>query len=310
MRMENESILTILRHLPGHIRAPMERTVPLFLQGVQEIVLRADRPIAIECADHRFYLSESGNAVDSLHTVGLLKASASDIFEIFKSICDYSVYARQDELNRGYITIENGVRVGICGTAVVRDGIIVNIKDITTLSFRVAREVIGCSCELIGMIRPLDGVLIVGPPSSGKTTLIRDMTRILSERHKVSVIDERNEISATVGGRSGCDIGMADVIVGMDKGRGIITALRSMSPDLIICDELSGKNDADALRYALRCGVSFIATVHARDIGDLRSRPVTAELLNTGAFRYVVFLDDRHNAGRIGRIYEMRDRYR
>lgn len=310
MRNVNNSFTTILRHLPGHIRAPIERASPLFTDDAHEIILRAERPLAVECADHRYYLTESGVVTTSIHTLGLLKASRSDLFNTFKSICDYSVYARQNELNRGFITVENGVRVGICGTAVEQDGRIVNIKDITTLSFRIAREVIGCARELLEVIRPLDGVLVCGTPASGKTTVIRDMARILSERYKVSVIDERNELSATLSGIPGCDIGMADILVGMEKGRGIITALRSMSPDLIVCDELGDRHDADSLRYALRCGAAFIATVHARDIDDLRNRPITAELLSTGAFRYVVILGDRRRAGQIDRIYEMRDRYR
>lgn len=304
-----DSLITIFRHLPGHIRAPLERAARFFGADAREIILRAERPVVVECAENRFFLTESGVLTSIYTDPGLLRTDLSDLLSAFRSICEYSVYARQDELNRGYITIENGVRVGLCGT-VVKDGeAIVNIKDITTLSFRVATEIPGCADGILDRIRPLDGVLICGPPCSGKTTVIRDMARRLSMRCKVSVIDERNEISATFAGISRFDIGLSDVLVGTEKGSGIIHALRSLSPDIIICDELGDTKDAEALHYALRCGAAMIATVHARTAEDLRSRPVTAELLKSGAFRYVVVLCDRRQAGQVDRIYELRDVY-
>ena len=243
---------------------------------------------------------------DRYSTNGLLTASHEDILMVFKCICDYSVYARQNELNSGYITIENGVRVGVCGTVVENDGQIINIKDLTTLSFRVSAEIIGCADGILERIDPLDGVLLCGPPCSGKTTLIRDMARRLSFRYKVSIIDERNEISATAGGVHSYDNGMSDVLVGMRKGGGVIHALRSLSPDIIVCDELGDQKDAEALFYALRCGAAIIATVHARSMDDLHSRPITSELLKSGAFRYVIVLSDRHNAGHVERIIDLR----
>ncbi len=307
MRNVQESLRTIFRRLPGHIRAPLERAAPFYEAFVQEIILRSERPVAIECGDTRFYLAENGAVSTSVRAAGLLCPTGADIAGIFRRICDYSVYARQRELNSGYITIENGVRVGVCGTAVQGSDGIMNIKDITTLSFRAACEIIGCSRDILGRITPLDGLLVCGAPCSGKTTVLRDAARVLSERYKVSIIDERNEISATVGGVCGYDIGMSDVLVGMKKGEGMLHALRSLSPDILVCDELGGRKDADALRDVLRSGTAVIASVHAWDLDDLRRREITAELLNTGAFRYIALLGDRRSAGEVRAVYQLRD---
>lgn len=304
--MRNDSLNTILSHLPGHIRAPLSRAAPSYVPTAQEIILRAERPLVIECTQSRCYLSENGTLTALYSEKGLLKATLSDIADVFRSICEYSVFARQRELNHGYITVKNGVRVGIGGTAVINDNDIVNIKDLTTLNFRIAGEVIGCADELLRRTDPLEGILICGTPCSGKTTVIRDMARILSLRHKLSIIDERNEISATFNGISGYDLGLSDVLVGMEKGGGVIHSLRSLSPDIIVCDEIGDSRDAQTLRHALRCGVSVIATVHAKDLQDVLNRPATADLLNTGAFRYIVQLGDRRHAGQIKSICERR----
>ena len=301
-----DSLNTIFTHLSGSLRAPLERAAPFYASEVQEIVLRAARPVVIECGGKRYYLTRGGALTAVYASRDLLCTSAAELSEILRSICEYSVYSRQVELNQGFVTVRNGVRVGICGTAVERDGAIVNIKELSTLSFRVACEHPGCADELLRLVDPLGGILLCGPPCSGKTTLIRDMARTLSQRFKVSVLDERGEISASLGGVSAYDVGLSDVFVGMKKGVGVMTALRSLSPDILICDELGERDDAEAIRYALRCGAAMIATVHAGGMDDLRSREMTASLLATGAFRYVVQLFDRRRAGRVRTIYELR----
>lgn len=305
--MRKNSLQVIFNHLPGRIRAPLERAEPFFRNNVHEIILRAGRPLAIECADQRYYLTENGVLTGQIVSRDLIKTFPDDIGTVFKSICSFSIYARQREINQGYITIDGGVRVGISGTAVIGENGVTNIKDITTISFRVASEIIGCSEALLSGVDPLRGILVCGPPCSGKTTLIRDAARVLSERFKVSLLDERNEISATNCGNASFNVGMSDVLINMQKGDAVPLVLRSLSPDIIICDELGGAYDAGTLCEALRCGAAFIATVHADSLADLKSRAFTAALLRSGAFRYIVFLYDRRHAGCIAKIYELRD---
>lgn len=307
MRDVKDNLRIIFRYLPGEIRAPLERAAPYYEKDVQEIILRAGRAVVIECGSMRYYLKRDGTVTTTLQAHDLTKSSISDILDTFKSICDFSVYARLRELVNGYITIRNGVRVGVSGTAVEGAHENLSLKDITTLSFRVPSEMIGCSGSILNKVDPLYGILLCGAPCSGKTTLIRDMARVLSERRKVSIIDERNEISATVDGVCGYDIGYSDVFVGMEKGVGIIRALRSLSPDIIVCDELGDREDVLALSDALRCGTAVIATAHARNLEDLRRRKLTADLLSTGAFRYAIFLSDRSYAGQVHQIYKLTD---
>ena len=298
-----EPIAVILSHLPERIRALLERSRNSYAATAQEITLRAGRPLCIYCRDARYYLTASGMLTSDLQHTQPVAVTDDELHEVFMSLCEYSVYARQDELIRGYLTASSGVRVGVCGTAVLSGRDIVGVRHITTLSFRIPREVKGCSREVLQLIDPLHGALVCGPPCSGKTTIIRDMARVLSYRCRVSVIDERGELAAA-SPSGGYDLGLSDIYVRLPKGEGIICAVRSMAPDVIVCDELGDESDADAVRYALRCGVALIATVHAADPDDLRHRAATRELLATGAFRYLVFLGDRRGAGRVTRIYE------
>lgn len=302
-----KSLKTILEHLPVRLRAPLERASAFYEANAHEVILRAEKPVVIECTDKRYYLTGNGVLTTNRTGVDILTTKTEELLDVFKSICSYSVYSRQHEINNGYITIDNGVRIGIGGTAVTDGGSIVNIKDITTLSFRIPSEIKGCAESLLSILDPLGGILIIGSPCSGKTTMIRDMARLLSERYKVTVLDERNEISAVNSGVFAYDVGMSDVIVNMKKSEGVTFALRSLSPDIMICDELGGKGDIDALSETLRCGVAFIATLHARSLADVKLRESTYDILRSGAFRYIVTLGDRRHAGMVERIYELRD---
>ena len=293
----------MLSYLPEHLSSPLRRAGMPY-ESMTELILRSERPVSIETVSGRFYAARAGYLTDRRDHHDLLNADRKSVEETILRLCNYSVYARQDELKNGYLTVDFGVRVGICGSAVINDGVVSHLKEISTLSFRVPREVIGCSDELLGLIHPMRGVLICGAPSSGKTTLIRDMARSLSEHYRVSMIDERGELSASRGGISGYDIGLSDVYLSIPKVEGILRAVRSLAPEIIVCDELGDTPEIKAIRYAIRCGTAFVATIHAASLDDLRARPAVSELLESGAFRYLVFLADRRHAGRISRIYE------
>ena len=295
---------TIIRCMPERVRPALERSRSAYESEVREITLRAGRPLCVYLSGSHRYISCSGCVVERPDLPDILYITSADINDVFLRLCDYSAYSRQNECINGYLTADGGVRVGLCGSAVTRAGEVINIRDITTLSFRVPREVTGCADEVLSLLDPLCGVLICGPPCSGKTTVIRDMARTLSYTYRVSVIDERGELSASRCGVPGCDLGLSDVYINMPKGEAVISSVRSMSPDIIICDELGDRGDADSLRYAMRCGVSFIATVHSSSLDDLRTRQITRRLLADGAFRYIVILDGRRRPGRVTRVYE------
>ncbi len=305
--MENNSIDEILERLPAHIRSPLQQCRNLYKDKATEIVLRSDRPVTVYCGKDYYGVLNSGVMSDSADNADSVISSHSDIESTILRLCDYSVYAYQQEINNGFVTIGSGVRVGLSGRAVVQNGRITNIRDVTTLSFRIARDVLGCSEGLIDKVDPLKGVLICGEPGSGKTTLIRDYARHLGYHHRVSVLDERGELTAYNRGKFGFDTGLCDIFIGYPKALAVTSAIRSMSPELIVCDELGERSDLQMIRDSLRCGVAFIASVHASSIDDLYTRRATASLLHTGAFRSVVFLSGKGQVGRISKIIDQGD---
>ena len=305
--MDKKRLDHIFEKLPDRIRIPLQRARSAFEDKVTEIVLRTDAPVCIYERKRMFFITDNGFLTDSAYTENLLTASSKEMEQIVLRLCDYSVYAFQNEINSGFITIDGGVRVGLCGKAVINKGEITNVRDISSLSFRVARDISGCATSLIQKLDPLGGVLICGIPGSGKTTLIRDAARQLSYRYRVSVLDERGELSAFHRGKSGFSLGLCDVYNGYPKGNAANCAIRSMAPEIIVCDEMGDQSDVDLLLYSMRCGVAFIATVHASSMQDLRRREVTSKIINTGAFRYIVFLSSDGNVGKIDKIYEMCD---
>lgn len=199
--------------------------------------------------------------------------SQREIADIFSEICGYSVYSHQEEIPQGYVTMPGGHRVGISGTAVYKDGKIDFIKDISGLNIRIAHEVKGCAEKLYRRIKSgnFPSLLIAGKPLSGKTTLLRDLARLLSAEHRVCVIDSRNEISGSFHGTPGFDLGTnTDVLSGFEKADGIMLALRTLSPEVIICDEIG--DDGGVFRSCGWCGVKVIASAHGSSERELRMR--------------------------------------
>lgn len=206
--------------------------------------------------------------------------SEKDIADCFAELCRYSVHSYSNEIAEGFITLDGGHRVGICGTAVLGGGRITAVKDISSLNIRIAHEVRGCAEEIYTRFFSdrLRSLLLAGAPMSGKTTILRDLSRVLGRDHRVALIDSRNELSASVRGLPTLDIGEnTDVLCGYPKAEGIMTALRSLSPDIIICDEMG--NDCEAVEQCLFCGVRIIAAAHAGSISELSRRYGTDRLL-------------------------------
>lgn len=209
-----------------------------------------------------------------------------------------SLYAFSDNIADGFITIAGGHRVGICGTAVYENGVLKAVRDISYINIRIAKELKGVGEGLFAKISRggrIASVLFVSPPGGGKTTLLRDTIRLISENMngcRVSVVDERNELSATFMGEPQNDLGKrTDILCGYSKEDGIMRSLRSMSPDIIALDEIGGKNDEKAIMRCKYSGVGVIATMHGENISDVKKS--VPELLENGVFDYYAFIDKK-----------------
>lgn len=203
-----------------------------------------------------------------------------DITACFLELCRNSVHSFAREISEGYITLPGGHRVGFCGTAAGQDGKLMTLRDISSLNIRFAREVRGCAQELYerAFSNELCSLIVAGKPLSGKTTILRDLARIAGEFHRICVVDTRGELAAVHGGVPALDIGEnTDVLNGYSKAEGIMCALRSLSPEIIICDEIG--DDAGAVRQCMNCGVKLVVSAHAASIRELRSRPGLSELI-------------------------------
>lgn len=276
---------------------------------VQEIHIRTNKPVSLYCGDINYYVT-SENQIISCITDDMLTATSRDICESFQNICCYSVYSKQSEIKNGFITMYGGHRAGICGTAVYKDDNIINIRDISSINLRISKEVKGVYKNILKSINiEKGGVLICGIPSSGKTTVLRDISRILSteKNMKVCIVDERGEIGGTYCGIVQNDIGLCDVLDNYKKSDGIMHAIRCMSPQVIVCDEIGTDTEAESIKECLNSGVSVIASVHCSNVKEFLSKPQTSTLLKTGAFEYIVFLSDRKNPGVMKEIYTLKE---
>ena len=290
---------TIQSYLPPEIRLAMKSAAEC-TENLSEIRLRSGRAVSFVYPGKILFLTADGNLTADYRDSRCICVSAVDIQKTVEALCRYSVHSCSRELSEGFFVIGRGIRVGVSGT--VSGTADKTIKDFSSLNFRIARSVNGCAEELF---RRTNGrsVLICGGVNSGKTTMLRDLCRILGNDRKVVLIDERNEISASSGGVSGRDVGaMTDVIVGSDRAGGIISAVRTLSPDVIICDEISDTSDAEAILSGYGCGVSFTATIHAESYEEMLSRRAAVPLIETGVFDYAVFLQGSSFPSRIKEI--------
>lgn len=275
--------------------------------SAQEIRIRVNKPVAVYTADSVFFLTVQGQASAELVSGKMLAATQRDIADCFQSLCSYSVYSRQNEIRRGFITMQGGHRAGLCGSAVYRNNEIYNIRDISAVNIRVAREIFGCSNNVMEHIKGCDGgVLLCGPPSCGKTTLLRDIARQLSTvcAQKTAVIDERGELAGIYAGIPHNDLGLCDVLDGYSKCDGMLQAVRCLSPDYIICDEIGSSSESALLEQSLNAGVKVIATVHASSREELMRKPQGEAMLRTGAFKKIVFLKSRKSPGEIKEVID------
>ncbi len=288
-----------MSYLPDDVATAL-RSIPMSVrEQANEIRLRSDKPPVVMTAEKMILPTNAKNL------------SQKQITAIFERLCDYSVYSYQSEICQGFITLRGGHRVGICGTAAKDKNGERTVKYISSVNIRLASEHIGCADELMRRVfnDSICGVLIAGPPCSGKTTILRDVALSLSSerwKKKVVIIDERGEIAAMYHGTAQNTIGLScDVLNCYPKPEGILLAIRSMAPDVIICDEVGSEEDASAICEGLKSGVCVISTAHACDVKELYSRRMLLPALDTGAFKRIAFLKGGACRGEVSEIIEV-----
>ncbi|MGN0297630.1 MAG: stage III sporulation protein AA [Lachnospiraceae bacterium] len=301
----------VLRIFPQMIRE-MLANCEIDFADIQEIRIRVQTPILFICANQEYYLSKTRGL--TLYPEDVVIGTRELLQEILQLVSGYSLYAYEEELRQGFLTIQGGHRVGIAGKTVLENQSIRSMKYISFLNIRLAHEVKGCADQVLPYIRRKDSIyqtLIISPPCCGKTTLLRDLIRQLSDGNSyekgmtVGVVDERSEIGACCMGIPQNDVGMrTDILDCCPKALGMMMLIRTMSPQIIAVDEVGSRADLEAMEYVVNCGIKLIATVHGSSMEDIRSKPVLREMVNQRLFeRYVVF-DGSRGVGKIGWIFD------
>ena len=260
------------------------------IDELQEIRMRTDRPIILKLREKDFILQHN--------------MPQSEILQILERLCENSIYAYKNQICEGFITVKGGHRVGLTGSCVIENGKIVNVKYISSLNFRIAREVLNCSTRVLREIIDIENksiynTILVAPPGRGKTTILRDAIRRLSngideinfKGKTCGVVDERGEIAAMYKGVPQNDVGIrTDIIENVSKNQGIHMLVRTMAPEIIACDEIGSSDDVEAIHYALFSGVKGIFTMHGKNIDDIKNNRQIYELIENREIQKVVFL--------------------
>ena len=283
----------ILRYFPNKIYQIFSNLLqenPQIANELQEIRIRVDKPIILKLREK-----------DLILQYNILQ---TEILQIVERLCENSIYAYKNQICEGFITIKGGHRVGLTGSCVIENGKITNIKYISSLNIRIAREVKNCSTRILREMIEIENKtiynsIIVAPPGRGKTTILRDIIRRLSDgieeinfRGKTcGVVDERGEIAAMYKGAPQNDVGIrTDIIENVSKNKGIHMLIRTMAPEIIACDEIGSKEDVEAIHYALYSGVKGIFTMHGKNVEDIKNNKQIYELIENREIQKIIFL--------------------
>lgn len=278
---------TIKSYLPDRIRRLLITLPRDRLDGLMEIRLRAGGTLYIVYLDSIMYL-RAGGGMTSVYSDSCLRVDAADIKEAIERLCHYSVHSCAKQLSEGWFVVENGVRVGVSG--VYSSGESPVLTDFTSLNFRVSRSAEGCADDIFSSNYDKN-IIIAGGVNSGKTTVLRELCRLTGNIRKTALIDERNEIACLSGGTPQHDVGrLTDIISNCTRSFGISAAIRTLSPDVIVCDEIGSMEDTGAILSGIACGVRFIVTAHGTSLEELKKRRETAALIESGLFDSIVFL--------------------
>ncbi len=299
------SVHTFKEEVVSYLANRLRKSIGGFLErndDLIEIRLRVNQPLLVRTIRGDTLLTLSGEETANLARAYIV--SVADLEETIQLVSKGSLYALEEEFKRGFITLEGGHRVGMVGRVILENGQIRTMRDISFINIRIAREIRGVALELLPYVLnsySVANTLIFSSPGMGKTTMLRDLIRLLAEQGKtVAVVDERYELSGSYRGVPMLNLGMrTDVLSGCPKAEGIILMLRTMNPDIIATDEIGREDDAIAIQEALNAGVSVIATAHANSLKEIEERPVLANLLKRKYFQRLVRLGDSRGLGTI-----------
>lgn len=294
---ENE----LVKVLGKGVKSVLEKNeIPL--DKLQEIRLRIGKPLIIIANNIEWVMSKV--------------IEKEEFAETLEYVSNYSLYAFENELKQGFITIEGGHRVGISGQVMVENGEVKAFKNMSSMNIRVSHEILHCADIVFPYItqdREILNTMIISPPRCGKTTLLRDLIRQVSDGNRyvkgctVGVVDERSELGGCYLGVPQNNMGIrTDILDACPKSKGMMMLVRSMSPNVIAVDELGGAEDIHAMEYAMNCGCKMLATVHGSSMEELRKKPLFEALIKLHRFERYVVLGNQRRIGHIQGIYDDR----
>ena len=303
----------IVRLFSGNIRRRLEKD-PLDYERVYEIRLRVHSPCMILYRGEEVVLGQSGTLTRDRGQAYCV--TGDDIRETMEHIAGYSLYAYEEEIRQGYLTIQGGHRVGIAGKVIMDGDHIRGLKYISYINVRLSHQVKGCASFVMPYVRAEDSIyhtLIISPPRCGKTTMLRDMIRQLSDGDSshpgmtVGVVDERSEIGGCYQGVAQNDLGIrTDILDCCPKAEGMMMLIRSMSPAVVAVDEIGDHRDIHAIGAVIHCGAKLMATVHGDSIQDLQQKPLFAQLMDEQIFERYILLQSRRRAGEVRAVFDRR----
>ncbi|WP_062357031.1 stage III sporulation protein AA [Bacillus kwashiorkori] len=290
---------SILSFLPSKIKEQLNYIPKTIQQNIEEVRVRINRPIEIITKEKTYYLPYIINTHDSE--------------QLLNKISHHSLYTLEEELKRGFITVEGGHRIGLAGKVILENGQVKAIRQISSFNIRLAKEVVGIGDELVPYLfdKQWQHTMIIGPPQTGKTTLLRDIARIITtgvkEKNipalKVGIVDERSEIAGCVNGIPQMTFGVrVDILDACPKAEGMMMMIRSMSPDVLVVDEIGRKEDSEAILEAMHAGIRLVMTTHGNSFADLKKRPTLQPILEQKVFDRFIELSRKNGPGTIANI--------